>query len=117
MGGKEVISEILKEKRLTASGLVVETGIPLGSVKTYLQRLKKEGVLEEFPKDGREIVYTIKNGNLPVSSDSSKELKKYLKFLNEFFYSNVEFLMTDKKIENFILENEKNFNKITELIK
>ena len=42
---------------------------------------------------------------------------KYLRFLNDFFKNNVEYLLKNKEIDAFIEENEEMFNKIEKLVK
>jgi len=45
-----------------------------------------------------------------------KKNLEYLKFLNDFFKNNIDYLMNNQKIDNFIEKNEEIFNKIEEML-
>ena len=68
-------------------------------------RITSEELANWVPK---EIHAFLKNKNKPI---------EYLRFLNEFFKDNFEYLMQNKKINTFIGDNEEIFNDIEVLTK
>jgi len=113
LGNKEKILKILKQEDYTASELANKTDLTIDNVKTYLQRLKKEGLIRPITKKGREFLFTATEKR-PV--EDGKAVKN-LKFLNDFFKENLDYLLKDRKIVDFVMSNEIKFNEIERLVK
>lgn len=114
MGRKEEIMKSIRESPKTASELSTDLNLDIQDIRTYIQRLKTDGKIKEIDKDGREFVYdTTDKKEKPVNS------KKYLeaiKFFNDFYKENIDYLLENEDIMNFILNNEKMFEKIEVLL-
>jgi len=112
MSNKYKILELLKESELTVKELAERLEFDENMVRVYIHRLKKDNLIKEIGKKNRYIIYTaIKQG-----TQKSSELVKYLEFINEFFKSNIDYLLQNPKIDRFIEENEKMFNRIEQVI-
>jgi len=113
MGGKEEVMEILKSNDLTASEIESELDMSLESVKTYLQRLKKEKMIKPTTKRGREIVWSTESGEV---NGNFKEAVELLKFYNDMFKKNYKALIEIKPIVEKVKKNKDKFNRIEELV-
>ena len=107
---KERILEFLKDNQLTSSELADKTGIDIDSIYVYLNQLYKNKKVERITNKKP---YKYKNSTLKTRLNEYKEL---LKFMNEFFKENIQYLLENEDIREFIL-NHKEFDKIEEVIK
>ena len=101
------IMEILENKELTSIEIASKLNIPKNNCASYLNTLKKDG----------RIVKT--NDNIPYKyrlAKTREEILELLKFSNDFFKANIDYLLKNPKIKEFILEHEE-FDKIEELVK
>ena len=117
MGNKEIIYDLLKENNsgLTVSEISEKINISKKAVRVYINRLEKCGLITKKTKKGRENLYVLRNNKKNLVYEPKKAVS-YVKFLNNFFKQNLSYLMKDKNIINYILENEKIFNEIEEFL-
>jgi len=107
MTKKEDVLEILKKEELTSIEISDKTGYPKNIVWVYLNQLFNEKKIVVVRKEGRSNIYKAVVKEDPLV---------FLKFLNDFFKENIEYLMENNKIDKFIERNEEKFNKIEEVI-
>ena len=51
-----------------------------------------------------------------TEKNNNREIMKLMKFINDFFKNNIEYLLENEAIDKFIEKNEDKFNKIEEMI-
>ena len=99
--------ELLKTEPMTSKELADKLNIPINQIFTYLAQYSKDGKVVKCGKKGKFNLYSAVESN-PI---------ELLKFLNDFFKENLDYLMKNKNIDKFIEKNEAIFNKIEELVK
>jgi hypothetical protein len=112
IGNKEKILNMLRGKELTVKEIARSSEFNENETRVYIHRLKKENEIKEVGKEGRSIIYTTGK----ISKKPPSECITLLKFLNDFFKSNVSYLLKNEEIKEYILQNEE-FDKIEEMIK
>lgn len=119
LGNKERILSILSkfESGLTYNDLLrqykEQFGKELKNGYVYLKRLKENGLVRTYkPEDvkGKILNYRL----LPEKVIHKKT--KYLRFLNDFFKDNIDYLKENNEISEFVKKNAEIFNKIEEVI-
>jgi len=108
---KETILAFLQDAELTVNQVAEKAGIDANNARVYVNRLKVEGKIREISKEGKAKVYT---GNVIAAPVSDPMILSHLKFLNEFFKANAEYLLADETIKEFIL-NHQEFDEVEKL--
>lgn len=120
IGNKERIINILKkfESGLTYKNLLdqyrSEHNKDLENGYVYLKRLKQSGLIETYKppySKGKVITYKL----VPEALKENDPITA-LKFLNNLFKNNIEYLIKNERIDQFIEKNEVMFNKIEKVI-
>lgn len=101
---KKKILNLFSKEELTSKQISEKLGIKIENIYVYISELKKDNKICIISDSNGKNVYFM---GKPI---------EYLKFLNDFFKENVEFLMKNNQIKDFILENEELFNKIERVI-
>jgi len=101
---KTKVLELLSYEELTSKQISNKLGIKIENVYVYISELKKDNKICKISNsNGKNAYFTIR----PI---------EYLKFLNDFFKQNIDYLMKNHQITDFILRNENIFNKIEKVI-
>lgn len=109
MSNKYKILELLKQNELTVKEIADTTEFNENEVRVYIHRLLKDNLIKEIGKKNRYYIYSVIEKE---PNKVNKDLINYLKFYNDFFKDNIEYLMKNPKIVKFIEKNENIFNKI-----
>ena len=99
------IMDLLSEKEMSSVELAPILNISIANCSYKLFSLKENG----------KIIRTTKTK--PYKYKTVRPIKDLLKFLNNFFKDNLDYLSKNSKIERFIEENEDIFNQIEEMVK
>ena len=100
---KDKIIELLLKRNLTSRQISGETGIKKEHVYVYLNELLKEKKICRLDDQKPYIYFTV-------------NYVGFLKFLNEFFKDNIDYLIDNPDITKFLEEKSEIFNKIEKVI-
>lgn len=101
------IIELLRNNDLTSIEIAKKLNIPKNNCASYLTALRKSGRIVRI------------SDNIPYKyklAMNREEILELLKFSNNFFKDNIDYLLKDPKISEYILSHEE-FDKIEELVK
>jgi len=104
---------------LTVHEISELTGISEKVTRTYINRLKREGSVIQDGKDGswkRYIFMTNRKMLKNKPSIANDEAVKLLRFMNDFFVENFEYLSKRKSIMAFIEKNAEKFDQVARII-
>ena len=100
----EQVINILAKEELTSLEISNKLDIKTDIIYVYLNKLLKTGKIERT------------NDKKPYKYKKSLTSIELLKFLNDFFKNNIEYLIKNPETDMFIEQNENIFNKIEEMI-
>lgn len=106
MSNKYIILELLKVDKLTVKEIVDKTEFKENDVRTYIHRLLKDNLIKQIGKKDRYCLYEAVE-NDPI---------EFLKFMNDFFKDNVDYLSKNPKIKEYVLKHDE-FDKIEAMVK
>ena len=116
----KILTILTQQKRLTNPEIKQQLKnfynleISENDIRVYLKRLFDKDKIKKLDREGHYVVYTIaKTESIPSNFNEIQEL---LKFLNNFFKNNQDYLFENETILNYVLEH-KEFDKIEEVIK
>jgi len=112
MSKRSKILELLTQNELTTKEIQAKLGYDLNLIQVYIHQFKNNGQIKKKGNKGKFIIYSAIEKE-PIKID--KNLIKYLIFFNDFFKDNLEYLIKNKKIQDFVL-NHKEFDEIEEVI-
>lgn len=95
--------DLLRVRELTSIEIASEINIPKDNCSVYLNTLYNDGRIKRT------------SNKRPYKYKLAKESTELLKFLNDFFKDNIEYLMKNPKIKEFILEHEE-FDEVEEVL-
>ena len=111
--------ELLSKEELTTREIHDKTGYDMDLIWQYVNQFKSEEKIKKIGNKGRFSIYTAIKQDFHENDNKTQVDKKILddlKFLNDFFKNNIDYLLKSQKIDKFIEENESKFNEIEKVI-
>ncbi|HME56646.1 MAG TPA: hypothetical protein VKM55_30880 [Candidatus Lokiarchaeia archaeon] len=119
---KETIFELFYKDNYTVPRIAEKLMMDENKVRVYINRLKDEGRIREVGTDGKAKLYTSVSispvEKLPVPEPAlqaeNEALKAKLRFMNQFFKDNLDYLFDNKTIQDFVV-NHQEFDEVENL--
>lgn len=114
MSNKYKILELLKGNGFTVKEIADKTEFNENEVRVYVHRLLKKNLIKEIGKKNRYCIYTVIEKE---SNDSIRinKLKQVLRVYDKLFRDNIDYVMNNEKMSQFIQDHE-DFDLIGEVL-
>ena len=115
MNMKDSIFGLLQDANLSVNDIAKRAGIDANNARVYVNRLRAEGKVRELAKEGKAKVYTVANKQAVPVAAANPGILASLRFLNEFFKTNAEYLFVNPAIVKYIEDNGEKFTEVENL--